>query len=349
MKFLHISNDSEFVLSKETFISPDFTDSYDCVDRFQRHHKENMLCLAKSSDDGSSAWSRYIERLDSGKRLKWVTEDYYKRYRHYIDCDIESSNLYIVDNINDLFNLYMKYGIYKKKEDFVSPEDIIFEDGRIKCNVCSVVSSSYHDNFIVNRIEMFKNLEKSIAESDETFKTLNTKLSIYKNFIDNADKNIKNIIKTINTTSSKHISSGESPVICDGKVVIPAKGINRRTVELILREISRIQETLDNFEENLALDIKKINSPVFDELDYIKMKEDGYNGIYYTSNIAKEKETKTYTYPILEFNETQLEILSSLYYSKEDSEDNHYTMEKYLSHFVDWLESDTLIVWNWIF
>lgn len=331
MKFLHISENPEFVLSKETFISPDFTDSYDSFYRFERHHKKNMLCLAKSSDDGSSAWSRYIERLASKKR-----GESYKNYKHYIDCDIVSSNIYIVDNVNDLYNLYTTYGIYKKKEDFVLPEEYIGKE-------------DIYDYFIVNNIENFKELEKSISESDETLKTLNSKLSIYKNFIDNADKNIKNIIKTINDNPKpKNIPLFESPVICDGKVVIPPKGINRRTVELIIREISRIQETLDNFDENLALDIKKLNSSVFDTLDYIKMKEDGYNGIYYTSNIAKEKEVKTYTNTMLEFNETQLKVLSSLYYS-DDGEDKHYTMEKYLSHFVNWLESDTLMIWNWIF
>jgi hypothetical protein len=334
MKFLHISSDPEFVLSKETFISPDFTDSYDSFIRFQRHHKKHMLCLAKSSDDGSSAWSRYVERERLASERKKMYEKC-ERYNQYIDCDIESSNLYIVDNVNDLFNLYTTYGIYKKKEDFVLPEEYIGKE-------------DIYDYFIVTGIETFKELEKSISESDETFKTLNSKLSIYKNFIDNADKNIKNIIKTIND-NPKHIPLSESPEICDGKVVISPKGINRRTVQLVLREISRIQKTLDNFEENLTLDIKKLNSPVFDTLDYIKMKEDGYNGIYYTSNIAKEKDAKTYTYPMLEFNETQLEILSSLYYSKDNGEDNHFTMEKYLSHFVDWLESDTLMVWNWIF
>ena len=330
MRFLHISRDPEFVLSKETFISPDFTDSYDSFIRFQRHHKKHMLCFAKSYDDGSSAWSRYVERLASKRKAMY---EKCERYKHYIDCDIESSNLYIVDNVNDLFNLYTKYGIYKKKEDFVLPEEYIGKE-------------EFYDYFIVKRIDMFKELEKSIAERDETFKMLNSKLSIYKNFIDNADKNIKNIIKTINSTTSKYIPSYESPEICDGKVVISPKGINRRTVELILREISRIQETLDNFDETLTLNIQKLNSEYFDTLDYVKMKEDGYNGIYYTSNIAKEKETKTYTHPMLEFDETQLKVLSSLYYG---GDDENCTMEKYLSHFVDWLESDTLMIWNWIF
>lgn len=332
MKFLHISIDPEFVLSKETFISPDFKDNYDSFYRFERHHKKHMLCLAKSSEDNSSAWSRYVERDNSRRR----NISSYKMYKHYIDCDIESSNLYIVDNVNDLYNLYTTYGIYKKKEDFVLPEEYIGKE------------DSY-DYFIVKRIDTFKELEKSISERDEIFSELTLKLSIYKNFIDNADKNIKNIIKTINDNPKpKHIPLSESPVICDGKVVISPKGINRRTVELILREISRIQETLDKFDENLALNIKKLNSPVFDTLDYSKMKEDGYNGIYYTSNIVKEKESRTYTYPMLDFNETQLKVLSSLYYS-DDDEDKHYTMEKYLSHFVNWLESDTLMIWNWIF
>jgi hypothetical protein len=329
MRFLHISRDSEFVLSKETFISPDFTDSYDSFIKFQRHHKKNMLCLAKSSDDGSSAWSRYTERLASKKHEE------YERYKHYIDCDIESSNLYIVDNVNDLYNLYTKYGIYKKKEDFVLPEEYVGKE-------------DIYDYFIVTRIEKFKKLEKSIIFSDEIFNELNIKLNIYKNFIDNADKNIKNIIKTIND-NPKHIPLYDSPEILDGKVVIPSKGINRRTVELVLREISRLQVKIDKYDENLALNIKKFNSPVFDTLDYVKMKEDGYNGIYYTSNIAKEKDSITYTHPMLEFSEEQLKVLSSLYYSSEEGEDNHYTMEKYLSHFVDWLESDTLMIWNWIF
>ena len=68
-------------------------------------------------------------------------------------------------------------------------------------------------------------------------------------------------------------------------------------------------------------------------LDYAKMRADGYNGLYYTQNLVENA------------NSLKIPKMWSLY--KGYTNGGLCTIEKSIKDYVEWLQSDTLIVWNW--
>lgn len=68
-------------------------------------------------------------------------------------------------------------------------------------------------------------------------------------------------------------------------------------------------------------------------LDYGKMRADGYNGIYYTQNLVERAET--------------LKIPKLWALHKGYTNGGRCPMEQDVQEYIQWLQSDTLIVWNW--
>ena len=68
-------------------------------------------------------------------------------------------------------------------------------------------------------------------------------------------------------------------------------------------------------------------------LDYARMRADGYNGLYYTQKLVESAET--------------LKIPKLWALHKGYTNGGRCPMEQDVQEYIQWLQSDTLIVWNW--
>lgn len=97
------------------------------------------------------------------------------------------------------------------------------------------------------------------------------------------------------------------------------------------QEISILNDKIENFYQ---VELKKIN--------YIEL-ANKYDGIYWTKNIISYA-TQMY-YKLNHNNSIEIPTINQDIYSKYNLQ-NNYKIENDFIHYLKWLESDTLIIWN---
>lgn len=97
----------------------------------------------------------------------------------------------------------------------------------------------------------------------------------------------------------------------------------------VLRSMRNCYTTLSRLDKRL----RSCHYRYIKTLDYGKMRTNGYNGIYYTQNLVEKAKT----------------LKISKVWALHRGYTNGYscTMEKDIEEYIQWLQSDTLIVWNW--
>ena len=156
--------------------------------------------------------------------------------------------------------------------------------------------------------------------------------------------------KVIRITENRNIRNMPYVKIFYNHVVIPKKGINFEFMIDLYRT--------KTYYDNLIGDPSDLNGKVNTRLigiDFPKMVRDGYNGLYYSTELFTQydnifdipDENVTYCW---DSNFIQRPNIGEFpdchpFFSKEDKDDIKRSIEGY----IQWLGSDTMIIWNWIF
>jgi hypothetical protein len=181
----------------------------------------------------------------------------------------------------------------------------------------------------------YGNFQQYISDLSYSTKEQNTLINILKNndvldnFIFNLDNNYKYILNNKHITSvmkSRNVRNMPFITIKNKQVVIPKKGITFTFLVDLLRTKNYYNKIINKLKEQKISIITTLVS-----LDFKKLAFDGYNGLYYSTNLINK--------------EIELILPKFISYcSKEDL----YTIEKQIKSYIHWLGSDTLIIWNWI-
>jgi hypothetical protein len=314
MRFLHVSSNPHLELTRETFITSDLEDVEGSHDWYNfTLYRQNFLSLSKADEYGNSSWyNRITTRYnDRLENGRDIGENPASFKKIYFDIDLEASRIFTVNNATDLFNLFTTYGIYKKSTDACDSE---FARGL--------------------RDDVSRNNE-IITRNNELLVSLNSTLRILENFINTRIKSEK-IEKlkdgSVESETAKSNSRNMEVNMDNVGIIIPRSGMTLTFISAVLNEKKTICEEIEELRSENTKRQKYNNTSHFYTLDYSKMKRDGYNVIYYSQSL----------FDSVDFSPEQLEVLQN--YHNGDS-----TMEYFLTEFVDWLNFDTLLLWNWIF
>lgn len=342
MRFMHVSKDPKKVLKRKKFHVPAIHRSGGIY-----QHDFNMdgaLYLSKVDDDNENScmWLRFRELLQK------YPEPPYKRYnrktktyvelknedadkpdlwlvgkKFYFDVDFETHRIYMVDNPDDLKNLFLKYGYFHQ---------------RVKYNRETHTWASFqHDEL---RFKMMKKL-----------RVLN---QFMENLTDFDKERMKDTYKIDCVKASRDVRNMPHVKIAKKTIVVPKKGY---TFEFLV-DLIRTKESL----EKIVGDFSNVEiSTYLRAIDFSKMVKDGYNGLYYSTNIVKfasqeqlDNIYKEETDPDHELRHWQKLLerpdIGAMPYdmpfcTKEDMDDSKKAIEQY----IQWIGSDTLILWKWIF
>ena len=347
MKFIHVTKDHKKVFSKKKFRKPSIH-----KDGGLYQHNFNMdgaFYLSKADEDDSSMWLKYRELLQKYpappfKRYNRKTKTYelvenkdgnkdddkdddkedpwINGKKVFFDVDFVKHNIYVVDTPDDLRNFFVKYGYFHQ---------------RVMYN---------HDLYSYNQ---------DMHEIDEIrFKKLKY-LMILNNFIDNLsnfDKDRMNDIEKIDYVKTiRNIRNMPHVEFKKKNVVVPKKGI---TFEFLVD----LMRTKESFEKIIGDPSTLKISTYLRSINFPQMVKDGYNGLYYSTNLVKfvsqESLDKIYDgdNPHYNFGAKFIvrpdigEMPEVMYFcNKKDMVEAKDAIEEYIR----WIGSDTMILWKWIF
>jgi hypothetical protein len=295
---------------------------------------DSAFYLSKATDDGDSMWLNYRRILQNNpsppRRIRRKKEFYYDidkkiddsdqwltGHKHYFDVDFDMHHIYVISNPYELKDFFVKYGAFKQRIKWTN-------DGQEKNDKLRL--KTYYKGFIINT------------------------------FIDNLDTHFKDIMndhnKVIYITEIRNIRNMPFVKIKNNQVVIPKKGI---TFEFLI-DLYRTKTHYDKIIGDVS-DLKDKVITHLNGIDFPKMVRDGYNGLYYSTDlftqydtifdIPNENDSVSHSWidkfikrpEIGEFPECMH------FFSKEDRDYTKTSIEQY----IQWLGSDTLILWKWIF
>ena len=325
VRFCHISSDNS-VITKDTFKKPKLT-----ADFCQTHsfNMDGAFYLSKVDDDNpdSSMWVRLRKLLNThtdfyvkkngGKPDEWLSGT-----KTYLDLDFTKHRIYVVDTPDELKQLFIKYGKYRQfvkwalrdeTEETHKLNELRFE----KLNELQVLNQ-FIDSLEPEYLAQLHNPEpKTAAKFDKLI----------------ASRNIRNM-----------------PLVAvkNQQVIIPKKGIKCEFLVDLLRTQQKWKA--------LVADPSDLRiSTRLDSLDFRKIANDGYTGIYYSTNLVKfnsladenmtGKPFKEYVdwcsfvaKPDIGDLPDFLEFLTEK--EKEEIKDE-------IEFYIQWLGSDTLMLWDW--
>lgn len=326
-RFLHVSPKGE-TITKDNFKRPKTIKPAHETSTF---NARGALYLSKVDDDNpeSSMWLRYrTMRMENEKLINshgaddspdcWLSPDAVKTV---IDIDFHAQKIYVVDTPDDLKTLFLKYGIFEQKA--------VWEPG--------TDGDIYHrDNLRVQRMQ----------ELPIIIEFLDTKIHDPKHIeaLSNPDK----LAKLIETRTIRNMPLVK---IKAGQVVIPKKGITTEFLVDLIRTRISFEKLIDDPQDlQVATSIKT--------LDYNRMLADGYNGLYYSTNLVRFND-KVHDGIELDRKSRPRFVNWQGYIARPDIGDipdfMPFLTDQYkgyikdeIEDYIDWLGSDTLILWNWV-
>jgi hypothetical protein len=295
---------------------------------------DSALYLSKATDSGDSMWLNYRRIIQNNpspprkiqdRKTKNITYNIEKDvdnsdvwlsgHKHFFDVDFNKHRIYVISNVKELLDFYVNYGVFKQ---------------RIKW------TNNSQDKNDLMRLKYYN------------------KYMIIKNFIDNLDLKYKIVMnehkKVVHITNIRNIRNMPFIKIVKNHIVIPKKGI---TFEFLID----VYRTMDYY-NNIIGDSSDLSDKVITNLisiDFPKMVREGYNGLYYSTELFIQYET-IFDIPndniTSDWNSNFIqkpkigEFPDCLYFfSKDDKNSIKNSIEEY----IQWLGADTMIVWKWIF
>ncbi len=343
MRFLHVETDESltFYEAKSSdefkFIKPTLKNS-GCNDT-SGFNVYGALYLSKATDDDSSMWLKYREHLlkrsiyehDIKKKNFKEDPDYYEEMgfklpehpdpwlynskKHFFEIDFEKDGIYVIDTPCQLRDFFLKYGKFSQK--------------------------------ILNYQKSEKEKERDIIRLKKYHQ-----LKILDKFIDELDVSYKKLISSSKFEKIKEYRNKRNmPIIkFTNRIIIPKKGISFEFLVDIIRTKEDYIKFIGDVSQLLSLDIRlKIDSIKFKD-----MAKDGYNGIYYSTNLVKfvsdeeiESLNKKEGHKIEVVNFIQpIDIGEFPDVYGCSSKFSLKWIKEEIENYIRWLGSDTLIMWN---
>lgn len=341
VRFLHVSSDNA-VITKETFNAPELCSG------FEQHsyNIDGALYLSKVDDDNpeSSMWLRlrqlianhtdYNKPEESGETEESGDEsasaddsektDYWlSGTKNYLDFDFEQHKIYVVDSPDDLKQLFIKYGDFDQKP-------------------------------------LWKRwyTQKEYAKDELRFQKMKD-LPLLIKFIDNLDNATRSQLLTPNPATAakfeKLIASRNTRnmpfvQIKNEQVVIPKKGITCEFLVDLMRTKQKWEMMItDSPELEIHTTLRSIDFP--------KMAEAGYNGIYYTTNLVKFNslaDEDTNGKPRKKYVDCASFVVKPDIGEIPDfmpfcDDEDKQKMKAAIEYYIQWLAVDTLMLWRWPF
>lgn len=314
---MHVSIEPNFILNKDTFKVP-----YISNHSYGEHNFNlgNALYLARVYEKDGNETSMWLERYDYF--YKYIKDfepnhKYLNGNKFYFDVDFNKDKIYVIDTIDDYINFIVKYSYYSQQLDnYIDDEDKILNIMRKK---------DVLDKFIFN--------------------------------LDNNNKKRMNSNNVTQAIKNRNLRNLPFIKIKNNSVIIPKKGI---TFEFLV-DVLRTKEYYTNYIGNTSY--KDISTTIH-SIKYSKLVKEGYNGVYYTSNLVKFKSHEDIK-KSLEYYEANNLIFDKDYdkfkliYEKPDllklpnfiplcSEEDRLHIIKDFEYYIQWLCTDTLILWKWL-
>jgi hypothetical protein len=269
MRFMHVSKTHDTIFTRDKFQKP----AIHCKGGLAQHdfNMDGAFFLSKVDDDNenSSMWLRYREILQkypapTPLRYKWKTQTYEEiksdkddepdlwlsGKKFHFDVDFTSHSILVIDSIDDLKNFFMKYGYFEQKVRYNSNTHFI--------------KNNYTKDTL--RFETMKKLY-ILNQFIESLDVLNKERMMDPNKVDRVKK-------------SRNIRNMSYVKITKNNVVIPKKGVNFEFLVDVIRTKEYLEKIVGDFSDvEIETTMNAINFP--------KLINDGYNGIYYSTNIVK--------------------------------------------------------------
>jgi hypothetical protein len=290
-------------VTKETFEPPVLSKKENLI-----MHSYNLLggfYLAKADEHGDSMWFKARQRM-SEKDDPWLVGT-----RHYYDVDFEKHRIYNIDSVEDLITFFARYGCIEQRlchnhirySHKISTEDWMKAEKKLKAQ----------DRLRIKRYKL---------------------LHVLNAFLDTIDTNMC-------TPSFEAVKEQRTlrnmPLVTfsNGQIVQPKKITFRFLVDVV-RTKEAFEAYVGDFDPSTII-------TRLDAINYPLLRKDGYNGIYYSTNIVKFAEDMSKTIIAAPDIPSFPDIVG--YTSKEDLE----LIERNIKCYIQWLLTDTLILWKWVF
>ena len=324
-RFLHVSPNGE-IITKDNYKNQKSIKPSQYTSSFNAH---GALYLSRVDDDNpeSSMWLRY-------RQLKMETELLVKRsgdddathdqwlapnaVKTVVDVDFGEQQIYVVDTPDDLKTLFVKYGIYEQKAKWRGDDETYRRDN----------------------LRVQKMMELPIITEFLETKILDDR---HRQFLANQDK----LAKLIATRTTRNMPLVK---IKSGEVVISKKGITIEFLVDLIRTRFSYEKLIDDPSDlEITTSIKT--------LDFNRMLADGYNGIYYSTNIVQFNQ-KVHDGIELDRKSRPRFVNWQGYIAKPDigkipdfmpflTDEVKTGIKDEIEEYITWLGSDTLILWNW--
>ena len=300
------------------------------VNDFLRHNfnLENALYLSKVDYDNpdSSMWLRLCKHLknhtDYSEQNSMIPDKWLSGTKTFLDLDFDKHRIYVVDTPDDLKQLFVKYGKYKQMPKWE-------------------IGYSTNETRYLNELRFEKVKE----------------LRVLNQFIDSLDPEYLVQLRNPDTKTAnkfgKLIASRNTrnmPLVCvkNQQVVIPRKGITCEFLVDLLRSQQK-WESIVGDPSDLKISTKLLT------IDFKKIAKDGYTGIYYTTNLVKFNslvDEDMTGKPHQEYVDccnfiTQPDIGNLPDFMEFCSEEDKKAIKDDIEYYIQWLGSDTLILWTW--
>lgn len=242
------------------------------------------------------------------------------------------------DGNSDWYN----YCLEKNLDNWINKTKSVFEIQLQNPKILVLNDFSDLKMFIENYIEYDKKSRTCITPEklQESIDYYNNKISMCDDFFESMSEDNKEFLDTpelLNSTISKlEKRHYQLPRIINGDFDNKRK---KNTKEFIAN-IYRLKKKLENDkkkEEELLDNYYKIEPS---KIDYIKISKE-YDGIYYSKELTRKGKYIYETYD----DDIDIETISENIYARFNVK-NDRGVEKEIISYLDWLESDTMMIWN---
>ncbi len=252
--------------------------------------------LAKADENGDSMWFKARQHMkETGVKLDCDEDPWLTGTRQYFDVDFEKHRIYLVDSVEDLVTFFARYGTFTQKL-------------KVMYNVCDY--------------QKYKKLAAADRMRIKKYKLLR----VLNDFLDNLE---------------------DASILTSSKFEIIKEQRNQRNMPLVnfqrghlvphkptLQYLVDVVRTKEAFERIVGnLDPSLIQTSL-ESINYPLLRQDGYNGVYYSTNIIKIADVDIPYFP---------DVLG------DTSEKDLKFFRNQIAYYMKWLLTDTLILWKWVF
>jgi len=343
MRFLHVSQKHDIEINKDTFKEPRIHNK-GSMDQ-HTFNIDKALYLSKADENDSSMWIEVCKLLKRNKMVHLSLKDSVKDSLQKDSLQKDS----LKDSLSDSLQKDLEEQSYDEYDCWINGKKFFFDVDFEKHKILFIDTIDDLRNFCVKYLALDQrvkyNKDEVIYKRDEDRFEKLLMLRILNAFIESlkeSDKQLMTLAQDHPVKTNRSIRNMPYVKVLD-KVVVPKKGI---TFEFLV-DVVRTKE----FFEKIIGDPSDLE--IKTESDYIKYREiadDGWNGIYYSTNLIKFVENTDIGHT--RYWGDLIQNIDIGYFPDvipHIVEKDSKQIKDDVGHYLQWLRSDTLIILKWIF